>query len=140
LRADGLYQIGEVAERTGLSLRTVRYYDEVGLAPPSGRSSGGFRLYTEEDVNRLELVKRLKMLDLSLESTGGMLDAVDHLREGSRNESESDVLLIRLRAYLDLADARAATLAARLAVAREALDEVRALTTERSRSSASARR
>ena len=45
-------QIGEVAERTGLSLRTIRYYEEVGLAVPSARSQGGFRLYTEPDVGR----------------------------------------------------------------------------------------
>ena len=43
-------QIGEVAERTGLSLRTLRHYDEIGLLRPAGRSDGGFRLYTADDV------------------------------------------------------------------------------------------
>ena len=43
-------QIGEVAERTNLSLRTIRYYEEVDLVPPSARTPGGFRLYTEADV------------------------------------------------------------------------------------------
>ena len=43
-------QIGEVAERTGLSLRTIRYYEEVGLLSPSGRTAGGFRLYADSDV------------------------------------------------------------------------------------------
>ena len=44
-------QIGEVAERVKLSLRTIRHYEEVGLVPPSARSKGGFRLYTEADVS-----------------------------------------------------------------------------------------
>ncbi|MFE6489944.1 MerR family transcriptional regulator, partial [Streptomyces sp. NPDC057757] len=46
-------QIGEVATRTELSLRTIRHYEETGLVMPSARSQGGFRLYTEADVARL---------------------------------------------------------------------------------------
>ena len=57
-----LLQIGEVAERVGLSLRSVRYYEEIGLVEPSDRTEGGFRLYSEEDVRRLLLVKRIKSL------------------------------------------------------------------------------
>ncbi|CAM5727047.1 hypothetical protein SBADM41S_09163 [Streptomyces badius] len=45
-------QIGEVAARTELSLRTIRHYEETGLVVPSARSRGGFRLYTEYDVAR----------------------------------------------------------------------------------------
>ena len=52
--------IGEVAERTSLSLRTLRHYDEIGLVIPSGRTEGGFRLYAEDDVARLMLVRRMK--------------------------------------------------------------------------------
>src|SRR5690348_10590123 len=48
---DPTMQIGEVADRIGLSLRTIRYYEEVGLITPSARSPGGFRLYTEDDVS-----------------------------------------------------------------------------------------
>ncbi len=59
-------QIGEVAERTGLSLRTIRYYGEVGLVVPSARSKGGFRLYTESDVARLLLIKQMKPLGVQL--------------------------------------------------------------------------
>lgn len=53
-------QIGEVSERTELSLRTIRYYEEVELVVPTARSTGGFRLYTEADIARLTLVKRMK--------------------------------------------------------------------------------
>ncbi|GAA4763004.1 MerR family transcriptional regulator [Citricoccus nitrophenolicus] len=66
-------QIGEVAERTGLSLRTIRHYDQVGLVPPSGRSEGGFRLYTEVDVERLNHVRRIIPLGFSLEETAEIL-------------------------------------------------------------------
>ena len=64
-----LHQIGAVAERTGLSLRTIRHYDEVGLVVPSGRSAGGFRLYTDADVARLEEIKVMKPLGFTLEET-----------------------------------------------------------------------
>lgn len=52
-------QIGEVAERTQLPLRTIRHYDEVGLVPPSARTEGGCRLYTEAAVERLNHVRRI---------------------------------------------------------------------------------
>ena len=60
-------QISEVAKRAGVSIRTVRYYDEEGLLPPSGYTSGGIRLYTVQDVNRLIFIRRLKTLGLSIE-------------------------------------------------------------------------
>ena len=52
----GLLQIGQVAERTGLSLRTIRFYEENGLVVPTARSEGGFRLYSDDDVARLEVI------------------------------------------------------------------------------------
>ena len=62
----GMMHIGELAERTALSQRTIRHYDEIGLLTPSGRSEGGFRLYTEGDLGRLLLIRRMKPLGLSL--------------------------------------------------------------------------
>lgn len=47
-------------------MRTIRYYEELGLISPSGHSSGGFRLYGEESLKRLEVISFLKGLDLSL--------------------------------------------------------------------------
>ncbi|AXB48351.1 MerR family transcriptional regulator [Amycolatopsis albispora] len=70
-------QIGEVAERTGLSLRTIRYYEEVGLVVPSARSQGGFRLYTEPDIDRLQLIKRMKPLGFQLEEMRDLLAILD---------------------------------------------------------------
>lgn len=73
-----MMHIGELAERTGLSLRTIRHYDEIGLLVPSGRSEGGFRLYTEGDYGRLMVIRRMKPLGYSLDQMGDLLRAVDH--------------------------------------------------------------
>ncbi len=59
--------IGELAERTGLSLRTIRHYDDVGLLPATARTDGGFRVYTEDDFERLMVIKQMKPLGFSLE-------------------------------------------------------------------------
>lgn len=139
MRECGPYQIGEVAERTRLSLRTIRYYEEMGLAPPSGRTVGGFRLYTEEDIDRLRLLKRLKVLDLPLQSTKEMLDALDSLRSGPEDAADRDALLDLLNAYLEEAAGCTATLATRLKAAREALDELLAEVSEQRRFSTSIR-
>jgi DNA-binding transcriptional MerR regulator len=77
VNAAGRMQIGEVAERIGLSLRTIRYYEEVGLAVPSARSEGGFRLYVEDDVERLPVVMQIKPLRFSLEEMRELLDLLD---------------------------------------------------------------
>jgi len=69
-----LRQIGEVAERVDLSLRTLRYWDEVGLAAPSARTEGGFRLYSERDVQRLLLLKEMKPLGLTLDEMATLAD------------------------------------------------------------------
>lgn len=55
-------QIGEVAERTGVTQRTLRFYEEKGLLRPPSRMEGGFRLYSEDDVRRVEQIKRLQSL------------------------------------------------------------------------------
>lgn len=73
----GTMHIGELAERTGLSLRTLRHYDEIGLVSASGRTEGGFRLYTEDDHDRLILIRRMKPLGFSLEQMAELLRVVD---------------------------------------------------------------
>ncbi len=69
--------IGEVAERVGLSLRTVRYYEEQGLFEPAGRTDGGFRLYTQREVDRLLLIKQMKPLGFSGQQMRELLSAHD---------------------------------------------------------------
>ena len=91
--AKALLQIGEVAEQVGLSLRTVRYYEEVGLVSPSARSEGGFRLYSEADVSKLALVKRMKPLGLTLEEMGELVTLIE---DGSRGDALEDADLRRV--------------------------------------------
>ena len=71
--------IGELAEKTGLSLRTIRHYDEVGLLEPAGRTLGGFRLYTQDDLARLMLIRRMKPLGFTLEEMTDLLRIIDTL-------------------------------------------------------------
>jgi DNA-binding transcriptional MerR regulator len=74
--AESLMQIGQAAERTGLSLRTLRHWDDVGLVRPSARSNGGFRLYSEGDLERIRVIKSMKPLALSLEEIRELLELV----------------------------------------------------------------
>lgn len=110
-------QIGEVAERTGLSLRTIRYYGEVGLVAPSARSPGGFRLYTESDVERLLLIKRMKPLDFSLEEMAELLGMLD--RPAAARAGERARLRDRLAMYEQAVQARCAALRDQLQTAEE---------------------
>lgn len=115
-------QIGEVAQRVGLSLRTIRYYEEMGLVVPSARSAGGFRLYTETDVARLALIKRMKPLDFSLDESRDLLSVLDALDAASASERE--VLVDRLELFLEAARARVVAVQEKLAVAEEFADEL----------------
>lgn len=93
-------QIGEVAARTELSLRTIRHYEETGLVIPSARSQGGFRLYTETDVARLMVIRRMKPLGFTLEQMRDLLDATDRLDgDTALDTAERAALLERVRTY-----------------------------------------
>jgi DNA-binding transcriptional MerR regulator len=109
-------QIGEVAERTGLSLRTIRHYEDVGLVSPSARSKGGFRLYTEADVERLMVIRRMKPLDFSLDEMRDLLEITDRITDTDDppQGEEKERLCERLDSYRKVAEARCETLRARL--------------------------
>ncbi|MFF1509019.1 MerR family transcriptional regulator [Streptomyces sp. NPDC058326] len=93
-------QIGEVAARTELSLRTIRHYEETGLVTPSARSQGGFRLYTENDVSRLMVIRRMKPLGFTLDQMRDLLDATDRLdTDATLSADEREALLERVRTY-----------------------------------------
>jgi MerR family copper efflux transcriptional regulator len=100
--------IGELAERAEMSLRTIRHYDEVGLLVPSGRTAGGFRVYTDGDLERLLVIRRMKPLGFSLEEMGDLLSIVDGLPRA-----------VRLDAFLEDARARHAKLVERAGMAEE---------------------
>jgi MerR family copper efflux transcriptional regulator len=72
-------QIGQVAELTEVSIRTLRHWEEAGLVTPSARSAGGFRLYTEGDVERLRTIRRMKPLGFTLEEMKQLLTSLQVL-------------------------------------------------------------
>ena len=75
------YQIGEVAERTGVTQRTLRFYEEKGLLNPPERMEGGFRLYSDDDVQRIEYIRRLQQfLGFTLAEIKEMVEA-EELRQ-----------------------------------------------------------
>lgn len=81
-RQDPYLQIGEVAERTGVTQRTLRFYEEKGLLKPPSRMDGGFRLYSEADVKRVKQIRRLQdLLGVALADIKEMVDAEEMLRE-----------------------------------------------------------
>jgi DNA-binding transcriptional MerR regulator len=93
--------IGEVAARTDLSVRSLRHWEEVGLLTPSGRTDGGFRLYTDGDVEKILAIRRMKPLGFSLDE---MKDALAHLEALREPEAQADV---RERALAHLSAVRA---------------------------------
>ncbi|MFD7174294.1 MerR family transcriptional regulator [Streptomyces sp. NPDC059929] len=67
------FTIGQLARRTGMAVRTIRYWSDIGALPPLGRSRGGYRLYDAGSVARLELVRTLRELGLSLDDVRRVL-------------------------------------------------------------------
>jgi DNA-binding transcriptional MerR regulator len=113
-------QIGEVAARTELSLRTIRHYEETGLVIPSARSQGGFRLYTEADVARLMVIRRMKPLGFTLDEMRDLLAATDRLdSDEDLPAAEREQLLDRVRHFEQAAQQRVADLRTQLARAED---------------------
>src|SRR5260370_13875672 len=99
-----LFTIDQVSARTGLTKRTLRYYEEVELLPPTGRTEGNYRRYSEEDIQRLERIKKLRdLLGFSLADIRELLDAEDErgqIKVAYEHETEAAAKI----AQLDRAD------------------------------------
>ena len=80
----GLTRIGEVAEKLKVSTRTVKYYEEMGLIKPEDRSPGGFRLYAEEDIERLRRILKMKGMGFSLTAIREVLAVRDVVKEADK--------------------------------------------------------
>jgi DNA-binding transcriptional MerR regulator len=119
-------QIGDVAERTGLSLRTIRYYEEVGLVAPSARSHGGFRLYTEADIARLALVARMKPLGFSLDEMRDLLAALDAIGRTDIEPSERADAQARVSVFQTTVEERVGSLRHQLDAAERLARSLRA--------------
>ncbi len=70
-------QIGAVAKESGVPIKTIRYYEEIGLLKSSGRTEGGFRLFNSDIFARLHFIKRAQSLGLSLSEIKDFLDVHD---------------------------------------------------------------
>jgi MerR family copper efflux transcriptional regulator len=74
---NNLLKIGELKEKSGVSIKTIRYYEEIGLIQPETRTSGNFRLFSPQALNRLRFIKRSQRLGLSLQEIGELLQIHD---------------------------------------------------------------
>jgi DNA-binding transcriptional MerR regulator len=124
-------QIGEVAERTGVTQRTLRFYEEKGLLQPPNRMEGGFRLYSEADIQRVERIKRLQqLLGFSLAEIKEMVEA-EEVKLQLRAEYRPDAALTEKRAQLTEAIAITERQRALIAQKVEALVEMQSKLDER---------
>ena len=112
------FSIGRLAAVTGLPVKTIRFYSDAGLLPPSGRTEAGHRRYTATDVARLQLVRTLRDLDVALDTVGQLL-------AGRRNLGEL------LAAHVTALEARDQALHRQLAVVRAAAASPTAATLRR---------
>jgi DNA-binding transcriptional MerR regulator len=94
------FTIEQVAAQTGLTKRTLRYYEEVGLLPPTGRTEGNYRRYAEEDIQRLERIKNLRdLLGFSLADIRDILEAEDErlqIQAAYRQETDASSKIAQL--------------------------------------------
>lgn len=120
-----MHQIGEVASEVGLSLRTIRHYEEVDLVPPSGRTSGGFRLYTDGDMAQLRLVKDLKPLGFTLDEMRRVLELRAELAAAEPGSDEEGRLRELLGGFATVADERCDALREQLRSCEAVADRLR---------------
>lgn len=95
-----VFTIEQVAAKTGLTKRTLRYYEEVGLLPPTDRTEGNYRRYTEADLKRLDDIKKLRdLLGFSLADIREIMEAEDErgqIKVAYKNETESEAKIAQL--------------------------------------------
>ena len=131
--AEPRYQIGEVAQRTGVTQRALRFYEEKGLLQPPERMEGGFRRYSDDDVNRIEFVKKLQdLLGFTLSEIKEMVDAEElrqqviasrHLNpELSARAVRAERIIDALQRQLDVVDRKADALIEMRSELRDRLD------------------
>lgn len=79
------YSIGKLAKRTGLTVKTIRFYSDRGIVPPAGRSPAGYRRYATDAVARLALVQTLRELGLGLDAIRRVIDCELPLADAPRS-------------------------------------------------------
>jgi MerR family copper efflux transcriptional regulator len=120
------YTIGEVAERSGFSASALRYYEDIGLVPPAGRSEAGYRLYDDVTLTRLAFVARAKQLGCTLEEIADLVDIADGERCGPVQRRFHALITAKLaaaeRQVAELSAFRGQLRAAAVALAGEPVD------------------
>jgi len=82
-RREGLLDIGEAAQASGVSAKMIRHYEEIGLVPKPGRTQAGYRVYREADVHRLRFVRRARDLGFSMKEIETLLGLWNNRRRAS---------------------------------------------------------
>lgn len=90
-----LFTIGQMAKRTGLAVKTIRFYSDSGLVPPSARSGAGYRLYDAAAYARLDLIRTLRDLGIDLATVRQVLDHQVSVADVAR--AAASALDVRLR-------------------------------------------
>lgn len=116
-------QIGEVAERTGVTQRTLRFYEEKGLLKPPSRLDGGFRLYSEDDIARVERIKRMQtLLGFSLADIKEMVEAEEiklQIKASYRRDAEISDRRAKLQRAVEVTERQVAVIDQKLAAMQE---------------------
>jgi Cu(I)-responsive transcriptional regulator len=103
--------IGEAAARCGLSAKTIRYYEEIGLVVPSGRKANGYRDYDEQDLNLLKFVQRSRSLGFTVEECRELLDLYrDRSRASADVKALAQSRIADIRQKIEQLQGMAATL------------------------------
>lgn len=89
-------KIGEVARLAGIPAKTLRYYEEVGLISPAGRTASGYRLYSWRELEQIEFVRRAKLMGLSLEQIRELVEAAEDGIPGAVLRNLEELLEIKL--------------------------------------------
>ncbi len=108
-KKDALHTIGEVARGSGVSVKTIRHYSDIGVLPPSGKTGSGYRLYSEADRSRLEVIRTLR-------AAGFTLSNIKRLIEEKSSPSEA------LNLQLEIVEFQLRTLGRRRALLKSTLD------------------
>lgn len=97
-RSQGLLNIGEAAAATGVSAKSIRHYEQIGLVPPAHRSFANYRLYSQQDLHTLRFIKRARALGFATAKIGQLLNL---WQDQQRNSADVKQLALEHVATLD---------------------------------------
>ncbi len=92
-----VFRIGEIAAKIGVQPESIRYYERIGLLPKARRGPSGYRVFTREHMERVQLIKKMQALGFSLDQIRGMLElkfthghSCQHVRDGTTSDRSAD--------------------------------------------------